>query len=50
MDCLKLWMAWKARGDAGYEEAINGLFDNAKYLAHKIKTTDGFRLLIEVCI
>ena len=46
-DVLKLWMLWKGRGDKGMEEAINHLFDLSQYLAEKVKTTEGFRLLLE---
>ncbi|KAJ8309070.1 hypothetical protein KUTeg_013944 [Tegillarca granosa] len=47
VDVLKLWMMWKSRGDLGFEKDIDNLFDCARYLAQKVRDTDGFRLVLE---
>lgn len=31
VDCLKLWLMWKAVGSSGLEERVNKAFVNAKY-------------------
>lgn len=31
VDCLKLWLMWKAVGSSGLEERINKAFVNARY-------------------
>ncbi|GFT23797.1 cysteine sulfinic acid decarboxylase [Nephila pilipes] len=42
VDCLKLWIAWKARGSLGLEKQVDTAFAMAKYLAEKVRTTEGF--------
>ncbi|KAH3705126.1 hypothetical protein DPMN_080191 [Dreissena polymorpha] len=46
VDSLKLWLLWKAVGDAGMAAVVDNCFENAQYLAEKMKQTDGFRLVI----
>ncbi|KAK3092362.1 hypothetical protein FSP39_001932 [Pinctada imbricata] len=45
IDCLKLWMMWKAKGDKGFEKDIDNLFDCAQYLAELAEKRDGFELI-----
>jgi len=47
VDALKYWMAWQAAGDNGIEEKIDRAMENARYLAERVKNTEGFRLLME---
>jgi len=46
VDVLKTWMQWKALGDSGLEQRVDKAFDNTRYLQNKIKTTEGFRLVM----
>ena len=41
IDVLKLWLAWKARGDAGFEERIDHAFDMIEYTRKRIADSDG---------
>lgn len=45
-ESLKCWLVWKGRGRRGMEELIDNAFAMAKYLADKLKTTEGFRLVL----
>ena len=47
VDCFKLWLSWKARGDAGFEKKIDQAFDNSRHLAERCRTTPGFRLMLD---
>uniref|UniRef100_A0AAV2LYR9 Cysteine sulfinic acid decarboxylase n=1 Tax=Knipowitschia caucasica TaxID=637954 RepID=A0AAV2LYR9_KNICA len=47
VDCLKLWLMWKAVGSSGLAERVNKAFSNVRYLTDKMKKTDGFKLLNE---
>ncbi|KAK3106415.1 hypothetical protein FSP39_019518 [Pinctada imbricata] len=46
VDVLKLWTMWKARGDVGMAEQIDKAFENAQYLTDRLRSTEGFRLVI----
>lgn len=46
-DVLKLWIQWKAIGDEGMEKGIDHIFGLSRYLAAKVKSTTGFRLILE---
>ena len=47
VDVFKLWLMWKAKGNKGFEESINNIFEKAQYLAEKVRKTEGFRLVFE---
>ncbi|CAK8672296.1 glutamate decarboxylase 1-like [Clavelina lepadiformis] len=44
VDVFKLWLAWRAKGDAGFEEHVDKCVELSKYLAQKIKLSPGFEL------
>ena len=41
IDVLKLWLSWKARGDAGFEARIDHAFDMIEYTRKRIANSDG---------
>uniref|UniRef100_A0A1A8QE14 Cysteine sulfinic acid decarboxylase n=1 Tax=Nothobranchius rachovii TaxID=451742 RepID=A0A1A8QE14_9TELE len=45
VDCLKLWLMWKAIGSNGFEERVNKAFVLVRYLVDEMKNRDGFHLL-----
>ena len=45
MDVLKLWLAWMAMGDEGYEQRINTCADHAQYATDYIQKNPCFRLV-----
>ncbi|XP_013014671.1 cysteine sulfinic acid decarboxylase isoform X2 [Cavia porcellus] len=47
VDCLKLWLLWKAQGGQGLERRIDRAFALAQYLVEEIKKRKGFELVIE---
>nr|KAG5695465.1 hypothetical protein BaRGS_011307 [Batillaria attramentaria] len=47
VDVLKLWMMWKAKGTQQFAADIENIFNCAQYLAQKVKTTEGFRIVLE---
>ena len=48
VDALKLWMAWKFYGDAGYQARIDKLFELAKYASQKVHEIDQLELMAPV--
>ncbi|XP_052804470.1 cysteine sulfinic acid decarboxylase-like isoform X2 [Mya arenaria] len=46
VDALKLWVMWRAIGDAGMAAITDNCFRNARYLAERMAKTDSFRLVI----
>lgn len=38
---------WKAKGNDGFEQHINKLFDNASFFLEHIRKKEGFRLVLE---
>ncbi|KAG2468139.1 GADL1 decarboxylase, partial [Polypterus senegalus] len=48
VDCLKLWLMWKARGTRGLEERVDRAFTYTRYLVDEMKKREGFQLLLEV--
>uniref|UniRef100_A0A8C4S0W9 Cysteine sulfinic acid decarboxylase n=1 Tax=Erpetoichthys calabaricus TaxID=27687 RepID=A0A8C4S0W9_ERPCA len=48
VDCLKLWLMWKARGTRGMEERVDRAFAYTRYLMDEMKKREGFQLLLEV--
>lgn len=47
VDCLKLWLLWKAQGGRGLEQRIDRAFTLAQYLVEEIKKQEGFELVME---
>ncbi|XP_070266247.1 cysteine sulfinic acid decarboxylase isoform X2 [Myotis yumanensis] len=47
VDCLKLWLMWKAQGGQGLEQRVNQAFALARYLAEEMKKREGFELVME---
>ncbi|XP_005478089.1 cysteine sulfinic acid decarboxylase isoform X3 [Oreochromis niloticus] len=45
VDCLKLWLMWKAVGSTGLEERVDKAFIHARYLVEQMKKREGFQLL-----
>uniref|UniRef100_A0A3Q2Q5M0 Cysteine sulfinic acid decarboxylase n=1 Tax=Fundulus heteroclitus TaxID=8078 RepID=A0A3Q2Q5M0_FUNHE len=48
VDCLKLWLMWKAVGSTGLEQRVDKAFFHTRYLVEQMKKRDGFQLLREV--
>ncbi|POI24973.1 hypothetical protein CIB84_011277, partial [Bambusicola thoracicus] len=48
VDCLKLWLLWKAVGTEGLEQRVDRAFACTRYLAAEVKRRDGFQLVLEV--
>ena len=46
-DAFKLWLAWKAKGEYGFEEHINHCMQLNKYLVSKIKSHPHFEMVFE---
>ncbi|PNJ25422.1 CSAD isoform 15 [Pongo abelii] len=47
VDCLKLWLMWKAQGDQGLERRVGQAFVLARYLVEEMKKREGFELVME---
>ncbi|XP_055474324.1 cysteine sulfinic acid decarboxylase isoform X2 [Psammomys obesus] len=47
VDCLKLWLMWKAQGGQGLERRIDQAFALTRYLVEEIKKREGFELVME---
>ncbi|XP_013376403.1 PREDICTED: cysteine sulfinic acid decarboxylase isoform X2 [Chinchilla lanigera] len=47
VDCLKLWLLWKAQGGQGLEQRIDRAFALAQYLVEEVKKREGFELIME---
>ncbi|XP_024148968.1 cysteine sulfinic acid decarboxylase isoform X2 [Oryzias melastigma] len=45
VDCLKLWLMWKAVGSAGLEQRVDKAFIHVRYLLEQMKKRDGFQLV-----
>lgn len=45
-DSVKLWLAWKANGDAEFERRVDKAFENSRYLAELVRKRKNFRLVI----
>ncbi|GFN94774.1 cysteine sulfinic acid decarboxylase-like [Plakobranchus ocellatus] len=46
VDITKVWLQWRALGDEGMEARIDRGFENARYLTQKLRSTEGFRLVL----
>lgn len=47
VDCLKLWLMWKAQGGQGLECRIDQAFSLTRYLVKEMKKREGFELVME---
>ncbi|KAM5332673.1 cysteine sulfinic acid decarboxylase isoform 2-T8 [Glossophaga mutica] len=47
VDCLKLWLMWKAQGGQGLEQRVDQAFALARYLVEEMKKREGFELVME---
>uniref|UniRef100_A0A5F9CP22 Cysteine sulfinic acid decarboxylase n=1 Tax=Oryctolagus cuniculus TaxID=9986 RepID=A0A5F9CP22_RABIT len=47
VDCLKLWLMWKAQGGQGLELRVDRAFALARYLLEEVKKREGFELVME---
>ncbi|NXD18522.1 CSAD decarboxylase, partial [Nothocercus nigrocapillus] len=47
VDCLKLWLLWKAVGTEGLERRVDRAFACTRYLAEELKRREGFQLVLE---
>lgn len=45
VDALKVWLAWRAMGDEGWEKLIDTLFDRAQWMAAEIKKRPALQLM-----
>lgn len=47
VDCLKMWLMWKAVGSSGLAERVDKAFANVRYLTEEMKKREGFKILKE---
>ncbi|XP_060268526.1 cysteine sulfinic acid decarboxylase isoform X2 [Ovis aries] len=47
VDCLKLWLMWKAQGGQGLQRRVDQAFALARYLVEELKKREGFELVME---
>ncbi|KAK5923704.1 hypothetical protein CgunFtcFv8_000649 [Champsocephalus gunnari] len=47
VDCLKLWLMWKAVGSIGLAERVDKAFNLVRHLVEQMKKREGFHLLWE---
>uniref|UniRef100_A0A8C9VG75 Cysteine sulfinic acid decarboxylase n=1 Tax=Scleropages formosus TaxID=113540 RepID=A0A8C9VG75_SCLFO len=47
VDCLKLWLMWKAVGTEGLAERVDKVFKLARYLVREMSKREGFQLVNE---
>ncbi|NXD88868.1 CSAD decarboxylase, partial [Halcyon senegalensis] len=47
VDCLKLWLLWKAVGTQGLARRVQRAFAATRYLTEEVKRRDGFQLVLE---
>ncbi|TNN82531.1 Cysteine sulfinic acid decarboxylase [Liparis tanakae] len=48
VDCLKLWLMWKAVGSNGFADRVDKSFHHARYLVAQMKKREGFQIVFEV--
>merc|ERR1711957_757467 len=46
-DSLKLWLAWKLRGDDGFAKCIDRSFDLAKFVEEEVENSKGKFVLVQ---
>jgi glutamate/tyrosine decarboxylase-like PLP-dependent enzyme len=47
VDSLKVWLAWRALGDQGFEKLVDTLYERAQWMASEIKKRPTLQLLYE---
>ncbi|CAH1241293.1 GAD1 [Branchiostoma lanceolatum] len=47
VDVFKLWLMWKAKGNQGYHQDMDAIFDKTRYLVEKVKAREGFKLVLD---
>lgn len=47
VDVFKLWLMWRAKGDAGFEQQVNKLWELAALLVKEIKSRRNFELVLD---
>ncbi|MCE3011806.1 MAG: aminotransferase class V-fold PLP-dependent enzyme, partial [Proteobacteria bacterium] len=47
VDALKVWLAWRAMGDQGFEKLVDTLYARAHWMAQEIKKRPSLELLYE---
>ncbi|XP_069828276.1 cysteine sulfinic acid decarboxylase isoform X2 [Dendropsophus ebraccatus] len=47
VDCLKLWLMWKALGSKGLERRVDKVLEHTRYLVEEMKKRKGFQLVME---
>ncbi|NXX48196.1 CSAD decarboxylase, partial [Tricholaema leucomelas] len=47
VDCLKLWLLWKAIGTQGLAQRVQRALDATRYLTEQVKRREGFQLVLE---
>jgi len=47
VDALKVWLAWRAMGDEGWEKLVDTLFARAQWMAEEIRKRPALQLLYE---
>ncbi|XP_041438528.1 cysteine sulfinic acid decarboxylase isoform X2 [Xenopus laevis] len=47
VDCLKLWLMWKALGSQGLEKRVDKALEQTRYLVEEMKAREGFCLIME---
>ncbi|NXG52258.1 CSAD decarboxylase, partial [Psilopogon haemacephalus] len=47
VDCLKLWLLWKANGTQGLARRVQRALDATRYLKEQVKRREGFQLVME---
>uniref|UniRef100_A0A914DZI1 Glutamate decarboxylase n=1 Tax=Acrobeloides nanus TaxID=290746 RepID=A0A914DZI1_9BILA len=45
-DIFKLWLMWRSKGMEGYRRQINRLMELAEYFTNRIKTTEGYEMVV----
>uniref|UniRef100_A0A8C5MDA0 Cysteine sulfinic acid decarboxylase n=1 Tax=Leptobrachium leishanense TaxID=445787 RepID=A0A8C5MDA0_9ANUR len=48
VDCLKLWLMWKALGSEGLEKRVDGALSHTRYLVEEMRKREGFILVMEL--
>ena len=46
-DAMKLWLAWKLRGDEGFAKCIDRSFHLAKFVQLEVENSDGKFILVQ---
>jgi glutamate decarboxylase len=47
VDVFKVWLMWRAKGDIGFENQIDRLFDLARFLYDQVKSRKNFEIVLK---